>query len=255
MKCKQVLYISIALLFSLHLEAQDVIYKKNGEIISTIILDTSLKSVRYRLQDQYSNYTHYITTDIIDSIIYHDGRKAIFNTNTPNQSNQSAARKIRHNHHLIGFDVAGLSIYRNLAFSYEFQPGKAMIGFKASYMYRKRNQMEWNRYIHFTPANDADWTFSIGSNLYIFPPKNFRIGTGLHYIFGKYSTTSEGTYPYTNYYDDNFLDKNPLNGLMGSIFGFYNITKYIAANIGVYVPVHMNPESTLTLHLEVMLNF
>jgi hypothetical protein len=240
---------------SLQVISQDLIYKKNGEIIKATITENFLKSITYKIPSEIGNHNHYLSVSAIDSIVFRNGKTTKFSgTNLPH--NKSEINKLYNNHHLIGFDLAGLTIYKNYTFSYEFLPGKATYGFKVAYTQKNNKNKDYYNYIHFTPANDADWSLSLGTNVYIFSPGTFRIGTGIHYLFGEYSPPKiMETYPNYNTYDNNIRVNKKLEGALFSVFGFFNITKDIATNLGLDLPIAMNPASSLSIRCEVLFNF
>jgi hypothetical protein len=97
----------------------------------------------------------------------------------------------------------------------------------------------------------TDWNARLGINYYFFPPQTFRFGTGVYYIFGP--NTNKYT-PYTVVYE-----KNNLQGLMLSFFGYYNIRKNLAINLGSDFPLYINYQtdgnSKFMIRCEILLNF
>lgn len=255
MKCQQILIVAIVSFISLHIEAQDFIYKKNGDTIISKVLETLPKSISYQIPGQTSNTVYYLSKSVIDSIIYQDGIIKRFEDILPEPAVYSGIDRL-HNHHLVGIDLAGLLIYKNYTFSYEFLPGKATWGFKVSYMQKNNPPIGYHYNNRFDLANSANWKLSLGTNIYFFAPRTFRFGTGLNYVFGEYPT--DWTYNYTSgeqTWDRNLTSRHGFKGLSFTGLGFYNITKYFAVNIGADVPINIKPKSTVSFHMEALLNF
>ena len=248
MKCKQITVTISVLLFSLQIAAQDLIYKKSGEIIAAKILKTYIKSIEYQVPDQSDNSIHYLNVSAIDSIVFQNGEKRTFKT-LPDKT-QLKPNNISpvYNHHLVGVDLLGILLYRNITVSYEYLPGKAIIGFKGAFSKNIKPAGEYFYSSNF--ASYSDWTCRIGINGYLFAPRTFRLGGGLYYILGSYSNT-----PY--YYDPNTSSEGnkTVSGVVISIFGFYNITKNLAFNLGMDFPNSVSPSSPSFLRGEFFINF
>ena len=75
MKPKPILLILCTLLVSFQIAAQELIFKKNGEVIKAKILTSNDKSLSYKLYEHKDSITYYINTSVIDSLIYRDGQK------------------------------------------------------------------------------------------------------------------------------------------------------------------------------------
>jgi hypothetical protein len=112
MKTKRILCTSFALLLIFQIAAQDLIYKKSGEMISARMLNSTGQTISFHRYDPADSATYFISTSAIDSVIYQNGQKETY-------SNKNNLYKLRSsdphlNHHLIGFDLAGV-LYRNVA--------------------------------------------------------------------------------------------------------------------------------------------
>lgn len=254
MKCKQILVLIFACFWSLLIDAQDLIYKKNGEILAAKIVSTLAKSINYRLPGETDQTIHHLSVDALDSIIYQNGRKNIFFHKQPEFQAPEQSIRPGYKHHLIGVDLAGLAFYHNLTFSYEYLPGKASVGFKAAYGRNIRSMEAFDYYYSFNFGSFPEWTFRAGINGYIFPQRTFRFGSGMYYLLGSYPVLEYG---FNNSNSDfwEITGNKELRGLVFCAFGFYNITKNLAANLSWDIPVAMTPESRTILRCELLLNF
>ncbi|MEI8114883.1 MAG: hypothetical protein WCI54_14700 [Bacteroidia bacterium] len=242
MKLKQIFLSAILLFISLQISAQDLIYRKNGEIIKAKILNITDKSLSYKLHEPAENIIYNINLSVVDSIIYENGEKETFFKKPVSVISGNNNENLNYRHHLLGADLSGYLFYKNLLFSYEYLPGKTRLGFKLAF---SKNLEPWSYdgyYGSFNIGRILKWSTRIGMNYYFFPPRTFRIGTGLHYVFGSY---------------DSYLTKDAkATGMLISFFGFYNITENLAINFGFDVPLHFNPSSSTTvIRCEIMFNF
>ncbi len=234
------------------ISGQDIIFKSNGETIKARILSKSTLSRSYRLFEHQDTITYFLKTALIDSIHYQNGVKEIFDKSSVSSTTEIPEILPEVNHHLIGADVASFVFRKNLTFSYEFLPGKAHLGYKIAYGH---NLNPWPTYQddYFGLTHNALWYGSVGMNYYFFPPGSFRLGTGLRYVSGKYEVQF---YEYSNETPVEWKERRNFNGMMLSLFGFYNIHKNLAINLGFDAPVAMKPKNSATvIRCELLLNF
>jgi hypothetical protein len=250
MKTKRILCTSFALVLIFKIAAQDVIYKKSGEKISARMLNSTGQTISFHRYDPADSATYFISTSAIDSVIYQNGQKETY-------SNKNNLYKLRSsdphlNHHLIGFDLAGV-LYRNVAFSYEYLPGKTNFGFKASFS-KNLKIVPFTESGYFWSSdpsnfNKVSWSSRLGVNYYIFPQQTFRLGTGIHYIFGSFSS-AEG---------ELILAGKNMQGMILNFFTFYNLLNNLAINLGTDVPLYINPSSLIehnvVIRCELLFNF
>lgn len=243
------------LLISLQLSAQDLIYKRNGQLVKAKIINTTGKSLSYHLYPPADSLLYYINFTAIDSIIYQNGEKAAFVKDDTDDTSLRKNPYTDYSHHIIGFDLAAALLYKNLTFSYEFLPGEANIGFKAAFA-KKVKSNNYQSY-SFKFNRIPDWTARLGINFYLFPHGTFRLGTGCYYIGGKYY--SDDFQPYGSY-DPNIPgeSKKNVNGMIISGFGFYNLTENLAINLGLDIPLFINPSTSqlnIAIRCEILYNF
>lgn len=260
MKLKQLLITTAALFICFQIAAQDFIYRNNGKSIKARILDTANKSLSYKLYELDDSITYFINTSIVDSIIYQDGKKETFIKTNVLSTQQSGELIPKYNHNLIGADFAGFLLYKNLIISYEYLPGKARLGYKIAFA-KNMNPMGYYVYDtfylddHFDYSRILKWNTRIGLNYYFFQPRTFRVGTGMYYIFGSYTTEK---YTYNEDYTSTTVvtENKKLKGLMLSLFGFYNFNKNLAMNLGFDAPLSIKPSSgNIMIRTEILFNF
>jgi len=125
MEIKRVLFCIAALSISLQIAAQDLIYKKNGEIVKDKNLEASDASLSYKKINPDDSLTRVINTQAIDSIIYQNGIRTLIKKVNIVRNQLCKNQNAYDTHHLIGLDLAGYLIYRSLASSYEYLQGNA----------------------------------------------------------------------------------------------------------------------------------
>lgn len=247
------LLLTATLLVFHQISAQDLIFKKNGEIVKAKVLNATDKSVSYILPVREDSITHFINVSVLDSIIYNDGKKEVFIKKITPVIQQSEESISGYKHHLIGLDLTGYLFYRNLTLSYEFLPGKANFGYKVTFT--KNVETVPYSYPYFNFSRIPDWSSRLGINYYFFPPRTFRLGIGLGYIFGEYSPLNY--YPNESFSSYETGNKNFQGAILG-FFGFYNLGKNLAINFGFDNPLIVSPSSSVfytVIRCEILLNF
>lgn len=243
MKTKTLLIVISVLMSATSVSAQDVIFKRNGDIVQTKMLNQFGSNISYKLYDNRDSLTHYISISIIDSILYQNGTKDIFQS-IPIKS--VSCLKPKTLHHLIGVDLPDILFNRAFGISYEFLPGNTHVGFKVTHE-------EWAGYSHeFADPNKdfTNWNLRIGVNYYIFPQRTFRLSAGINYLF-----SHEKIYDYSPSY---VLSIKDLHNLDISIYGFYNLSKHWAINIGYNFPISLGLSRNSNFNAikcEIMYNF
>lgn len=238
-----------------HIFSQDRIFRKNGEIISAKILEKTNRYCSYRLFGQADTLTRFLSVSAIDSIIYYDGRHEIVHTTAGSsvidQINENAKLQppVSVLHNRIGADVIGL-LYKSLRVSYEFLPGKARWGYKASFSKNlEKSDMYINEYLSL--RRNTHWLGSLGVNYYFFPPGTFRIGTGLDYLAG-----SGEEYIYQENVSVAYKEKKTVSGIAFNLTLFYRLSNDLTLSFGTEYPVITNVERTSPIaSLEILLSF
>lgn len=238
--------------FPVTMSGQDLIFRKDGDIIKARILSKNSLSRSYRLFEHPDSINYFLATSLIDSIHYQNGAKEIFDKIPASSTIETPEVVTDIKHHLLGADVVNFVFHKNLAFSYEFLPGKAHLGYKIGYCH---NLDPWPTFEedNFSAVRNALWYGSVGINYYFFPPGSFRLGTGFRYVLGK---TEVKFYEYTNEIPLEWNERRNFSGIMFSLFGYYNVRKNMAFNLGFDTPVAMNLKGSVTvIRGELLLNF
>jgi hypothetical protein len=267
MKKVRLLFLFSCLLICEWISAQDVIYRKNGEVIQARIIDKTNRYYTYQHYDQVDTLKNFISTAIVDSVRYQDGRRDVFGNKSEGiPQNDLKPVGLYNNgmeigHHLLGFDVLGL-LYNNLRFSYEFLPGKAHVGFRAVYSKNFNPGTTW--VYDYGDNNDpyygninlwTKWHGLAGVNYYFLPPRTFRVGTGLHYCFGSCRFGRMIYNENTNVNTEVFENRN-LRGVIWSFLLYQKFSKNPAMNFGIDVPLHVDPSfSVVMFRGEILINF
>jgi hypothetical protein len=232
MKTKLPLFLILVLIGFVQISAQDVIFKRNGKLVKAKILNQIGSAISYRNYDNRDSLTYYISTSVIDSIIYQSGTKDIFTRSAVDGSLSLQPLTPVYRHSLIGVDLADILLFQKIGVSYEYLPGKMTMGFKATFEKDLKNQYYYDA--NYSNNGFTNWNLQLGVDFYIFPPRTFRLGTGLYYVFTQY-----------NYYDTQYNNNSTnyvstiknAHGAMLTFFGFYNLNKNWAINFGFDIPL------------------
>jgi len=194
MKLVKILLPAALLIISFQISAPVLIYKKNGEIVNAKILKSSQRSICFKNYNAHDSITYFHSVSAIYSSIFQNGVKDTFVAINSDKHSLTHNLSSTFNHHLIGFDLSGFLIFRNLTFSYEYLPLITNIGFKAAFAKNVEKVsypgLNFNRY--------PNWSNLPGDQLLLFTATDIPFETGLFYIFGKYSMV--------NYY---YIDPSP----------------------------------------------
>lgn len=263
MKKTCVIFILILLGVTVNSQAQDKIFRKNGEVIEAFNLSTSGKSRSYTLPGDAEGVVRYISTTAIDSILYANGTKDIFQ-----QTTQTAViieyEKKPFNRNFIGMDVGAISFYQNLKFSYEYLLGDGMVGLFAAF---SKNLEPYNLAVNESPYYYEDtyysslmrhlrWNARVGINSYIFKPGFFRMSGGLYLVTGKYT---KETYRYIEQDPWTIITKFPDNSMNGLLFSpafIWQPDDFYQIRAGIDIPLYAKPKFYRTaVKVEALLNF
>ncbi len=139
---KLVFPILIAILISLSSFAQDQIIKKDGQKISGKITEIGLSEIKYYHQDNLQGPLYSISKELVQMIIYENGKKEIFNANDDlkNRDNYpgqlTKAIKLNFFSPLIGYSEFSFEKQVSVGQSYELSLGIIGLG--------KNNLLDYN---------------------------------------------------------------------------------------------------------------
>jgi hypothetical protein len=245
------------------LKAQDIIYKKNGEVIEVQNLTTSGKSRSYTLPGDAEGVIRYISTNGIDSILYANGVKDIFQSSGYRPVSVEF-EKIPFNRNYIGIDVGALAFYENLKISYEYLFGEGNFGLFAAFSKNLGpsklmvyNDPYYNEHPYYSSLmRHLNWNGRVGINAYIFKPGLFRMSGGLYLVTGKYTKEK---YEFIDREPWNIVTKYPNNSMSGLLFSpafIWQPDDFYQVRAGVDIPLYAKPEFyRTTVKVEASLNF
>lgn len=225
--------------------AQDVIYKKNGEVIQVFNLTTEGKSRSYNLPGDAEGIVRLISISAIDSILFANGTKAVFQPLIQEPIIQENER-IQFKRNSLGFDIAAISFYRNLKVSYKYLLGDGTFGIYTSF---SKNLDPFNQYVDEQYGNEAyynnlmrymRWSGSAGIDAYIFDPGPFRISGGLHWITGKYTTENFRYLEQEPWTISTKETNNSMNGILLSTMFIWRPADFYQLSIGMDIPLYTN---------------
>jgi len=265
MKITVLVLIMICSGMSSMLTAQDILFRKTGEKTEAYNLTTSGKSRSYRLKDDPEMVRRYISIASLDSILYADGTKDIFDfpeivpVATEPEGKQSFDRN-----YLI-FDIAALSFYQNMKFSYERLVGKGFVGLFGTYavnldpmkpyIYESYNY-DYENQFYYSMARTMSWNLRAGANFYIFQPGYFRLAAGLSWITGEYNYTKTVSLEQDPWVSTTEYKNEPVNGLLFSPGIHYQPGSFYQIRLGFDIPITSTPDFLMSmLTIEVAVNF
>jgi hypothetical protein len=243
---------------------QDVIYRKNGEILKVIQLTPSGKSRSYRLPGDETGIVRYISIQAIDSILYENGIRDIFTLPTSLAQLPAQREAKAFNRSYVAVDGSALLFYQNLQISYEYLLGKGYVGIFGT-LAKNLDPFKATEYIDYTYEYSNPYyasmlrylntSFRMGVNAYIFPPGFFRISAGLSWITGRYD------YERTEYlnqepYMRTTLEKNRgMNGILFSPALNVQPDDFYQIRLGVDIPLSSSAKfNTGMFRLELAIN-
>lgn len=250
MKLRIGLLVSVLILICETGYAQDIIYRRNGEVLKVSNLSPVGKSRSYRLPDDAPGVVRYISVSVIDSIVYVNGTRDVFSTAvpltslTPEEPGQSFRRSY------VATDFSSLLFYHNLQISYEYLPGKGRAGYFITFAknldpYRLTELKNYN----YSYENDyymaiiryMNSSLRLGANVYIFPPGLFRISAGLSWITGRYDKEIIEYLDKEPYMRTTVMKNQKINGILFSPALNYQPFDFLQVRMGVDLPVVANP--------------
>lgn len=264
-----VLFLILALT-ALGTNAQDLIFKRSGEVIQAIGLSLTGQSRSYRLAGDLPDIRRYISTSLVDSILYENGRKETFQhapaENIPEGKVTGTTKSSPRveiwdapppfKRHAIGTDLAAVIFYRNLNVSYEYLLGKGKTGLHASLsvnlnpqkinIYQYDNST-YDEYSGYNLMGSADWNARVGYQVFIFPPGLFQFGGGLYYVTGKFTENHTRYIEQEPWTEITSNKKRSINGLLLAPLIYLQLTPDIRLEGALDIPLAMEPNLNVFL--------
>ncbi|WP_372949568.1 hypothetical protein [Mariniphaga sp.] len=226
--------------------AQDVIFKKNGEVIQVFNLTTTGKSRSYNLPGDAEGTVRFISINAIDSILYANGTKTDFQQILPEPIIQEK-EKGQFKRNSLGLDFAAITFYKNIKLSYKYLLGDGTLGLYTSFsknlnpfnlwteeQYVAENYSNLMRYLR--------WNGRAGVDAYIFDPGPFRISGGVHWVTGKYTTQKYQDLDQEPWYIVTKNTNNSMNGILFSSKFLWQPVDFFQFNTGLDIPLYSNPK-------------
>ncbi len=231
----------------LKINAQDVIYKKNGEVIQVYNFTLAGKSGSYNLPGDAEETVRFISINAIDSILFANGTKDVFQPLLPVPMIQKN-EKIQFKRNSLGLDVAAITFYKNIKLSYKYLLGDGTVGIYTTF---SKNLEPFNLPIFEQYDNEMynsnlmrymRWNGSAGIDAYIFDPGPFRISGGLHWVTGKYTTEKHRNLDQEPWYISTIETNNSMNGILLSTKFLWQPGDFFQFSTGLDIPVYSNPK-------------
>jgi len=139
------------LLFAVSLQAQDKIYRKNGQVVKAKVLAIGTEEVRYRLPDSTETIVYVLEKDRINKIEFENGRVEKFTVNLKDPEQYADQRKQAIKINFLGplFGFTQISYEKSLGVGKGYEVGFGIIGagknhqlgyYDNTLQYTKRNQ-------------------------------------------------------------------------------------------------------------------
>lgn len=228
--------------------AQDVIYRRNGEVLKVTNLSPAGKSRSYRLPDDAPGVVRYISVSAIDSIVYENGTRDVFSAAVPiiPMAAEESGKSFRRSY--VATDFSSLFFYHNLQISYEYLPGKGRAGYfitlaKNLDPFRITEYRDYNNYNNYQSdyysaiIRYMNSSLRLGTNVYIFPPGIFRISAGLSWISGRYDKEIIEYLSQEPYMRTTVAKNQKVNGILFSPALNYQPFDFLQVRMGVDLPV------------------
>lgn len=243
------LFFAITCMFSFSLvNAQDELYKKNGDLIEAKVIEVGTKVITYQKAGNPEGPVYKINKDDIARIVYANGSDDVFAAFDTRKDRETRSKK-NYGNNIIGFMPMQITSNVGVGLSYERVLDKnGILSFYMPVTIAFENNNSYDPYYGPIPVNGGNNpspTFYIMPGLKFYPTGGkgvvrYSVGPNLTYISGK-------SYRGTNFIYDN-------NGnIIGQDLGGWS--QRTALGIMVTNGLNINPTSHLHLGLELGLGF
>src|SRR5689334_7848980 len=99
MNLRQCLLSGLALLLAGTINAQDKIYKRNGDQVEGKVVDVATRTITYKKADNPTGPTYTINKDELSRIVYENGSEDIFNSTSERKAKPQ--KKINYGNNII----------------------------------------------------------------------------------------------------------------------------------------------------------
>jgi hypothetical protein len=245
--------------------AQDIIFRKNGEVLKVTILTTTGKSRSYQLPGDDEGVVRHISTNAIDSILYENGTRDVFGQAPPDFILLMPEEIKSFNRNYLAIDAGALLFYRNLQVSYEYLPGRGYFGIFGT-ISKNLDPVYDSHYAGEELYNEDNYYFSMlkylktsfraGVNAYIFPPGFFRLSAGLSWITAGYGYEKVEYIDYEPWTRTILKENRTLNGILLSSTLNIQPDDFYQFRLGADIPLYANPNFKVgMIRMELAINF
>ena len=231
----------VLICISFSLQAQSVIYKKDGSKITTTKSTILTKSISYSLASDSTDLKHFISKSVVDSVRFIDGRTERINISLVNSEPEPQKKLLKNSF--------GINIWpffsSKINFFYERLFLQNKLGFKNYFLF----DVGKYQYTYGTLNQLATFYYSAGLNYYFLQSYFLRAGTGASILTGKFGN------PYWYGYETVKKYTNQ-TGILLNASVCYIIHKRIYTSIGLEIPVGFDfPDNTPIFRSEISINF
>lgn len=213
--------------------AQTIIYKKDGTRLEVKQVDNQGRVRSFKLLNDSTGLTHFISRTELDSIKYEDGRieRFISQIAVPGKDNNTDAKAQTFHKNGIGINIWPL-LYSGIEIYYERVFLNDKLGFK-NYLFINTSPDESQKLAFYHRAN---YYINCGLNYYYLRSEMFRFGTGISILTGQFA--EERWEYYNNNQDVTYITENIQHtGLyVNASFG-YAVLKNISTSIEFDFPI------------------
>jgi hypothetical protein len=243
---------------SLHLTAQDMMYRSNGGKIPVQVINRTNQYVSYKLAGGGNFNLYYISTSVIDSIVFGNGNKELYTLHRKTETDTENIKISDYGRSLIGLDIASLVFYKSLSLSYEYFVLNRSLGIKALIGIDLSDHEYWDN-VRPIYVYRKEQIARIGANWYFFPPGSFRVGSGVYFLAGNYNIhgvqTIYNTEPPYDASIQNVEENRKFSHFGLTVFVFYHITRNLAINAGIDFPNQSPGQNNSVFRSEILINF
>ena len=228
--------------FSFSLNAQTVIFKKDGTQLNAAKVSKSITTISYFLETDSAGVEHFISKNALDSIRNQDGTVERFQEPAIPVVDKPLQTKLLKNS--VGINIWPL-FNSKFNFYYERLFLNNRLGFKNYFLIDAGTY----NYTYGTLTQMATFYYSAGLNYYYLQSYFFRVGTGASILTGKFGNP----YWYGNETTKNYTNQT---GVLLNASVWYIIHKRVNTSIGIEVPLGFDfPENTIIFRTEIAINF
>jgi hypothetical protein len=245
--------------------AQDVIFRKNGEVLKVTVLTATGKSRSYQLPGDKEGVVRHISINAIDSILYENGTRDVFSQTAQGLSLPVPDEIKSFKRNYVAGDAGALLFYQNLQVSYEYLPGRGYFGIFGTISKNLKpvndshyagDELYYEDKYYMSMLKYLKTSFRAGVNAYIFPPGFFRLSAGLSWITANYGYERLEYIDYEPWTRTSLKENRTMNGILFSSALNFQPDDFYQLRVATDIPLYASPNFYVgMIRLEVALNF